>query len=119
MYTTTEDNPYEFCDIDIKILYLVHGKIMIYKFPHIKKNESGANDSSYWLSSDAFNHDGSWERFEKWYFDRLNHECAMFPVDNGNGYINVNEISAIWYSVNDTEYGRPAWLSDKNDKNDK
>lgn len=113
----TEDNvksnPYKFCNINVKILYLVHEKIMSYKIPHIKDDE---NDS-YWFSSDAFNHDGSWERFEKWYFDRLNHECAMFPVDDGSGRININEISAVWYSVNDIEYGRPAWLLDKNDKN--
>ena len=39
----------------------------------------------------------------------------MFPVDGTSGYININEISAIWHSVNGNEYGRPAWLNDEDD----
>lgn len=104
--------PYAFSDIDIRILYLVHGKTMGYDIPHCDTESTDPSRSGdrYTFAPNCFDADGSWKVLPKWVNDRMEHECGMFPVDGTSGYININEISAIWHSVNGTEYGRPAWL---------
>lgn len=104
--------PYAFSDIDIRILYLVHGKTMGYDIPHCDTESTDPSKSGdrYTFAPSCFDADGSWKVLPKWVNDRMEHECGMFPVDGTSGYININEISAIWHSVNGTEYGRPAWL---------
>lgn len=103
---------YAFSDIDIRILYLVHGKTMGFDIPHFDTETADPSRSGdrYTFAPNCFDSDGSWKVLPKWVNDRMEHECGMFPVDGTSGYININEISAIWHSVNGTEYGRPAWL---------
>lgn len=108
-----ESEPYAFSDIDVRILYLVHGKTMGFDIPHdTKSTDPSRSYDRYYFAPDYFNADGSWKVFPKWVSDRSSHEDGMFPVDGASGYISVAEISAIWHSVNGTEYGRPAWLDD-------
>ena len=110
--TTEKSEPYAFSDIDIRILYLAHGKTMGYDIPHCDTESTDPSKSGdrYTFAPSCFDADGSWKVLPKWVNDRMEHECGMFPVDGTSGYININEISAIWHSVNGTEYGRPAWL---------
>lgn len=111
--TTEESEPYAFSDIDVRILYLVHGKTMGFDIPHdTKTTDPSGSDDRYYFATDCFNADGSWKVFPKWVSDRSSHEDGMFPVNGASGYISINEISAIWHSVNGTEHGRPAWLDD-------
>lgn len=114
---TEAGKPYAFSDIDIRILYLVHGKTMEYDIPHCDTESTDPSRSGdrYKFAPSCFDDDGSWKVLNKWVNNRMEHECGMFPVDGTSGYININEISAIWHSVNGTEYGRPAWLDDEND----
>lgn len=114
---TEESEPYAFSGIDVRILYLVHGKTMGFDIPHCdteSTNPSRSDDRCYFAPG-CFNADGSWKVFPKWVSDRSSHEDGMFPVNGASGYISVNEISAIWHSVNGTEHGRPAWLDDEDD----
>lgn len=106
--------PYAFSDIDIRILYLVHGKTMGFDIAHCDTESTDPHVSGdrYYFAPDCFDADGSWKLFPKWVSDRIEHECGMFPVDGASGYINISDISAIWHSVNGTERGRPAWLDD-------
>ena len=115
--TAEESESYAFSDIDIRILYLVHGKTMGFDIPHCDTESTDPSRSGdrYDFAPSCFDADGSWKLFPKWISDRIEHECGMFPVDGTSGYININEISAIWHSVNGTEYGRPAWLDDEDD----
>lgn len=114
---TEAGKPYAFSDIDIRILYLVHGKTMGYDIPHCDTESTDPSRSGdrYKFAPSCFDDDGSWKVLNKWVNNRMEHECGMFPVDGTSGYININEISAIWHSVNGTEYGRPAWLDDEDD----
>lgn len=114
---TETGKPYAFSDIDIRILYLVHGKTMEYDIPHCDTESTDPSKSSdrYTFAPNCFDDDGSWKVLSKWVNNRMEHECGMFPVDGTSGYINISEISAIWHSVNGTEYGRPAWLDDEDD----
>lgn len=114
---TEAGKPYAFSDIDIRILYLVHGKTMEYDIPHCDTESADPSRSGdrYKFAPSCFDDDGSWKVLNKWVNNRMEHECGMFPVDGTSGYININEISAIWHSVNGTEYGRPAWLDDEDD----
>ena len=109
--------PYAFSDIDIRILYLAHGKTMGFDIPHCDTESTDPIRSGdrYDFAPSCFNADGSWKLFHKWISDRIEHECGMFPVDGASGYISIDEISAIWHSVNGTEYGRPAWLEEEDD----
>ena len=109
-----ESEPYAFSGIDIRILYLVHGKTMGFDIPHCdtESTDSSRSGDRYYFAPSCFDADGSWKLFPKWVSDRIEHECGMFPVDGANGYINISDISAIWNSVNGIEYGRPAWLDD-------
>lgn len=109
--------PYAFSDIDIRILYLAHGKTMGFDIPHCdtKSTDPSRSGDRYDFAPSCFNADGSWKLFHKWISDRIEHECGMFPVDGASGYISIDEISAIWHSVNGTEYGRPAWLEEEDD----
>lgn len=113
--TTEKSEPYAFSDIDIRILYLVHGKTMWFDIPHCDTESTDPSKSGdrYDFAPSCFDADGSWKLFPKWVGDRIQHECGMFPVDGTSGYINISEISAIWHSVNGTEYGRPAWLDEE------
>ena len=115
--TTEESEPYAFSDIDIRILYLAHGKTMGFDIPHFDTETTDPSKSGdrYTFAPNCFDADGSWKVLNKWVNNRMEHECGMFPVDGASGYININEISAIWHSVNGTEYGRPAWLDDEDD----
>lgn len=115
--TTEKSEPYAFSDIDIRILYLVHGKTMGFDIPHFDTETTDPNRSGdrYTFAPNCFDADGSWKVLSKWVNNRMEHECGMFPVDGTRGYININEISAIWHSVNDNEYGRPAWLDEEDD----
>lgn len=112
---TEAGKPYAFSDIDIRILYLVHGKTMWFDIPHCDTESTDPSKSGdrYDFAPSCFDADGSWKLFPKWVGDRIQHECGMFPVDGTSGYINISEISAIWHSVNGTEYGRPAWLDEE------
>lgn len=114
---TEAGKPYAFSDIDIRILYLVHCKTMEYDIPHCDTESTDPSRSGdrYKFAPSCFDDDGSWKVLNKWVNNRMEHECGMFPVDGTSGYININEISAIWHSVNGTEYGRPAWLDDEDD----
>lgn len=107
--------PYAFSDIDIRILYLVHGKTMGFDIPHFDTETTDPNRSGdrYTFAPNCFDADGSWKVLPKWVNNLMEHECGMFPVDGASGYININEISAIWHSVNGNEYGRPAWLDEE------
>lgn len=109
-----ESESYAFSDIDIRILYLVHGKTMGYDIPHCDTESTDPSRSGdrYYFAPDCFDADGSWNVFPKWVGDRIGHEYGMFPVDGASGYINISDISAIWHSVNGTEHGRPSWLDD-------
>lgn len=111
---TDTGKPYAFSDIDIRIIYLAHGKTMGYDIPHCDTESTDPSKSGdrYTFAPSCFDSDGSWKVFRKWVGDRIEHECGMFPVDGACGYISIDEISAIWHSVNGTEYGRPAWLDD-------
>ena len=113
--TTEESESYAFSDIDIRILYLAHGKTMGYDIPHCDTESTDPSKSGdrYDFAPSCFDSDGSWNVFPKWVSDRIEHECGMFPVDGASGYISIDEISAIWHSVNGTEYGRPAWLDEE------
>ena len=110
--TTEESEPYAFSDIDIRILYLAHGKTMGFDIPHFDTETTDPSKSGdrYTFAPNCFDADGSWKVLPKWVDDRME-----FPVDGTSGYISINEISAIWHSVNGTEYGRPAWLDDEDD----
>lgn len=112
---TEKSEPYAFSNIDIRILYLAHGKTMGYDIPHCdtETTDPSRNGDRYDFAPSCFDADRSWKLFHKWISDRIEHECGMFPVDRASGYININEISAIWHSVNGTEYGRPAWLDEE------
>lgn len=114
---TEAGKPYAFSDIDIRILYLAHGKTMGFDIPHFDTETTDPSKSGdrYTFAPNCFDADGSWKVLPKWVYNRMVHECGMFPVDGTSGYININEISAIWHSVNGTEYGRPAWLDDEDD----
>ena len=114
---TEAGKPYAFSDIDIRILYLAHGKTMGFDIPHFDTETTDPSKSGdrYTFAPNCFDADGSWKVLPKWVYNRMEHECGMFPVDGTSGYININEISAIWHSVNGTEYGRPAWLDDEDD----
>lgn len=114
---TEESTPYAFSDIDVQILYLTNGKTMWFDIPHCDTESTDPSKSGdrYYFSPDCFNADGSWKVFPKWVGDRIQHECGMFPINGVSGYININEISAIWHSVNGNEYGRPAWLDEEDD----
>lgn len=114
--TTEKSEAYAFSDIDIRILYLAHGKTMGYDIPHCDTESTDPSRSGdrYTFAPNCFDADGSWKVLPKWVNDRMEHECGMFPVDGASGYININEISAIWHSVNGIEYGRPAWLDEEN-----
>lgn len=115
--TTEKSEPYAFSDIDIRILYLAHGKTMGYDIPHCDTESTDPSRSGdrYDFAPSCFDADGSWKVFPKWTSDRIEHECGMFPVDGASGYISIDEISAIWHSVDGTEYGRPAWLDEEDD----
>lgn len=106
--------PYAFSNIDIRILYLAHGKTMGFDIPHFDTETTDPNRSGdrFTFAPSCFDDDGSWKVLSKWVGDRIQHECGMFPINGGSGYISINELSAIWHSVNGTEYGRPAWLDD-------
>lgn len=112
--TTEENEPYAFSDIDVRILYLTHGKTMGFDIPHCDTESTDPSKSRdrYDFAPNCFNADGSWKVFPQWIGDRIQHECGMFPINGVSGYISINELSAIWHSVNGTEYGRPAWLDD-------
>lgn len=112
---TEAGKPYAFSDIDIRILYLAHGKTMGFDIPHFDTETTDPSKSGdrYTFAPNCFDADGSWKVLPKWVYNRMEHECGMFPVDGTSGYININEISAIWHSVNGTEYGRPAWLDEE------
>lgn len=112
---TEADKPYAFSDIDIRILYLAHGKTMGFDIPHFDTETTDPSKSGdrYTFAPNCFDADGSWKVLPKWVYNRMEHECGMFPVDGTSGYININEISAIWHSVNGIEYGRPAWLDEE------
>ena len=114
---TEKSEPYAFSYIDIRILYLAHGKIMGFDIPHCDTETTDPSRSGdrYTFAPNCFDADGSWKLLPKWVNNRMEHECGMFPVDGTSGYININEISAIWHSVNGNEYGRPAWLDDEDD----
>lgn len=114
---TEAGKPYAFSDINIRILYLAHGKTMGFDIPHFDTETTDPSKSGdrYTFAPNCFDADGSWKVLPKWVYNRMEHECGMFPVDGTSGYININEISAIWHSVNGTEYGRPAWLDDEDD----
>lgn len=109
--------PYAFSDIDIRILYLVHGKTMGYDIPHCDTESADPSRSvdRYKFAPSCFDDNGSWKVLNKWVNNRMEHECGMFPVDGASGYINISDISAIWHSVNGIEYGRPAWLDEEDD----
>lgn len=115
-----KEKTYAFCDVNIRVLYLVHGKVMGYDVPHFDKENTDPARSRdrFDFAPDCFNDDGSWKYLNNWIDDREQHECSMFPVDGRNGFINVNEISAIWHSVNGVEHGRPAWLPAASDTTD-
>lgn len=114
---TEAGKPYAFSDINIRILYLAYGKTMGFDIPHFDTETTDPSKSGdrYTFAPNCFDADGSWKVLPKWVYNRMEHECGMFPVDGTSGYININEISAIWHSVNGTEYGRPAWLDDEDD----
>ena len=88
-----------------------------FDIPHCDTESTDPSRSGdrYDFAPSCFNADGSWKLFHKWISDRIEHECGMFPVDGASGYISIDEISAIWHSVNGTEYGRPAWLEEEDD----
>lgn len=115
--TTEKSEPYAFSNIDIRILYLTHGKTMGFDIPHFdtKSTDPSRSGDRYTFAPNCFDADGSWKVLPKWVNNLMEHECGMFPVDGASGYINISDISAIWHSVNGIEYGRPAWLDDAND----
>lgn len=74
--------PYAFSDIDIRILYLVHGKTMGYDIPHCDTESTDPSKSGdrYTFAPNCFDADGSWKVLPKWVNDRMEryHFCDTY-----------------------------------------
>lgn len=65
---TEAGKPYAFSDIDIRILYLTHGKTMGYDIPHFDTETTDPSRSGdrYTFAPSCFDADGSWKVLPKW-----------------------------------------------------